>query len=43
MSMRSRLLNDVVDPPVQDIEPGGIVVERAPVEPAADGLSLIHI
>ena len=37
MSMRSRLLNDVVDPPVQDIEPGGIVVERAPVEPAADG------
>ena len=24
MSMRSRLLNDVVDPPVQDIEPGGI-------------------
>ena len=37
MSMKSRLLNDVVDPPVQDIEPGGIVVERAPVEPAADG------
>lgn len=41
MSMRSRLLNELestVDPPVQDIGPGGIVVERAPVEQsAADG------
>ena len=39
MSMRSReaVQIDVVDPPVQDIDPGGIVVERAPVEPAADG------
>ena len=32
-----RYRDDVVDPPVQDIEPGGIVVERAPVETAADG------
>ncbi len=29
--------DDVVDPPVHDIGPGGIVVERAPVEPAVGG------
>ena len=32
-----RYRDDVVDPPVNDIEPGGIVVDRAPVEPAAIG------
>ena len=37
MRRGSGLYRDVVDPPVHDIEPGGIVVNRAPVESAADG------
>ena len=32
-----RYRDDVVDPPVHDIGPGGIVVNGAPVESAADG------
>ncbi|KZR87156.1 hypothetical protein MITS9509_01008 [Synechococcus sp. MIT S9509] len=34
--MRSRLLNDVVDPPTIEVNGGGNE-DRAPVEPAADG------
>ena len=43
MSMRHRpavaehRTNDVVDPPIVDVPPGGGDIERAPVEHAADG------
>ena len=37
MSMRSRLLNDVVDPPEVVVMPGGGDDMRAPVDTAADG------
>ena len=36
MSMRSRLLNDGVDPPMANVV-GGNSEDRAPAEPAADG------
>ncbi len=37
MSMKDRLINDVVDPPAVVVMPGGGDDNRAPVELAADG------